>query len=62
MRVLRHRNGLSSDVMDVSTLEVFKSRLDSALSKSSRRSPCLYHRDWNQMVFKVSSNPNHPLI
>lgn len=32
MRVLRHRNGLSRDLMDVSTLEVFKSGLDGALS------------------------------
>jgi len=62
MRVVKHWNRLPSEVAAVPSLEVFKARLDGALSWSSGRCPCSWQGGWNQMIFKVPSNPYHSMI
>lgn len=60
VRVLKHWDRLPTLTMGVSSMEVFKIRLDGALS-SERRS-CPWQGSWKQMVFKVHSDPNHSVI
>ena len=51
--MVRHWNRLPREAVDVPLLEMFKARFDGDLHKK---------RNWNQMGFKVPSNPNHPVI
>lgn len=63
MRVGRHWHRLLREVVDVPYLQVFKARLDEALSNlvlwkmSLPTAGC-----WNKRVFKVPSNTNHSMI
>jgi len=61
MRVVRH--WLPREAVDASSLAVFKVRLDGALSNLVwwKVSWPMAGR-WNQMTFKVPSNPNHSMI
>jgi len=47
MSMVRHWNRLPREAVGAPSLEVFKAGLDGA---------------WNEMVFKVLSNPNHSMI
>jgi len=63
MSVVRHWNRLSGEVVDVQSLEVFKVRLDRALSNLiGERCPCPWQRHWTRWFFKVPSKPNHSMI
>jgi len=49
MSVVRHWNRLSGEVVDVQSLEVFKVRLDRALSNLiGERCPCPWQRHWTR--------------
>jgi len=63
VRVIRYWHRLPRKFVDAPCLEVFKARLDGVLSNlASRRCPCPWQRDWNYMIFKAPSNPNHFMI
>jgi len=54
MRVVKHWHRLPREVADARSLEVFKARLDGALSIwSGGRCPCPWQGGWNQTIFKV---------
>jgi len=62
MRVVRPRPRLPREAVAAPSLAVFKARLDGALSNwSGGRCPCSWQGRWNQMVFKVPSNPNYSM-
>jgi len=52
VRVVRPRPRLPREAVAAPSLAVLKARLDGALSNLG----------WNQMLFKVPSNPNHSII
>lgn len=52
--------GLSRGTEDAPSLEVFEPRLDAALNKW--KVPCPWQWNWNKIIFRVPSNPNHFLI
>jgi len=63
MRVVKHWDRLPREAVDAPSLEVFKTRLDGALSNLGWwKMSLLMAGGWNQMIFKVSSNPNHSMI
>jgi len=48
MRVVKHWNKLPREAVDAPSLEVFKARLDGALSNLlSGRCPCPWQAEWN---------------
>lgn len=47
--------------VDVTSLEVFKFKLDLEQPDLLESIPS-YGREWDWMVFKVSSSPNHSMI
>ena len=63
VRVVRHRNRLPREVVNVPSLEAFKARLDGAVSNLVWWEASLpIAGGWNEMVLKVPSNPNHSMI
>ena len=63
MRVVRHWPRLPREAVAAPSLAAFKARLDGALSNLGwRRMSLLMAGGFNQMIFKVPSNPNHSLI
>ena len=60
---MSHRNGLPSKVVDAPILEVFKARLDGAVSNLVCWEVSLpIARGWNWIILKVPSNTNHFVI
>jgi len=60
VRVVRHWNRLPRELVDAPSLEVFKARLDGALSTVVWWKVSLpMAGGWNEIAYKVSSNPNH---
>jgi len=63
MRVVRHWHTLPREAVTAPSLAVFKARLDGALSNLVWwKMSLLVSGGWNQMIFKVPSNPNHSMI
>jgi len=64
MRVVRHWNRWPREAVAAPSLAVFKARLDGALSNLvwQKVALLLWQGGWNQMIFKVPSNPNHSMI
>ena len=56
VRVVRPWHRLPREAVAAPSLEVFKARLDGALSNPP------WQGGWNEMIFKVPSNPNHYVI
>ena len=62
-RVLRHWHRLRREVVDVSSLEVFKTRLDGAFGSLICWVIALpVAWGWSSMTLKVPSNPSHSMI
>jgi len=63
MRVVKHWKRLPREAMGAPSLAVFKARLDGALSTLGWwKMSLLMAEGWNQMIYKVPSNPNHSMI
>jgi len=63
MRVVKHWHRLPREAMDALSPEVFKARLDGALSNLVQwKMSCSWQRGWNCMIFMVPSNPKHSMI
>jgi len=63
MRLVRPWHRLPREAVAAPSLEVFKARLDGALSNLvSRKVSPLMVGGWNRMTFKVPSNPYHSMI
>jgi len=63
MSVVKHWPRLSREAVAAPSLAGFKARLDGALSNLGWwEMSLLMAGDWNQMSFKVPSNPNHSVI
>ena len=63
MRVVRPWLRLPREAVAAPSLAVFKARLDGALSNLVWwKVSLLMAGGWNQMIFKVPSNPNHSMI
>lgn len=63
VRVVRHWKGLPREVVDVSSLEVFKDRLSEAFRNLVFWNVlCLWQPGWKWMTLKVPSKPNHFII
>jgi len=61
MGVLRHWHRLPREAVAAPSLAVFKARLDGALSNLVWWKVSL-QGGWNQVIFKVPSDPNHSMI
>ena len=62
-RVVRHWSRLPSEAVNAPSLEVFKARLDGAVSNLLWRDVLLHTAGgWNWMILKVPSNPNRSVI
>jgi len=60
VRVVRYRNRLPSEVVNVPSLEAFQARLDGAVSNLAQWEVSLpMAGGWNRRISKVPSNPNH---
>jgi len=63
MRVVKHWPRLPRGAVAAPSLAVLKARLDGALSTLGWWKGSLpMAGGWNQMIFKVPSNPNHSMI
>jgi len=63
LEVVRHWHRLPREAVDAPSLEVFKARLDGALSSLVWwKMSLLMAGGWNQMTFQVPSNPYHSVI
>jgi len=63
MRVVKHWTRLPREAVAAPSLQVSKARLDGALSNLVWwKVSLLMAGAWNQMIFKVPSNPNHSMI
>jgi len=63
MRVVKHWPRLPREAVAAPSLAVFKARLTGALSTLGWwKMSLLMAGGWNQMSFKVPSNPNHSVI
>ncbi|KAK4831685.1 hypothetical protein QYF61_018682 [Mycteria americana] len=63
MKVVRHWNSLPREIVDAPSLEVFKGRLDGALSNLMEWKVSLpIAGGWTSLSSKVPSNPNHSMI
>ena len=63
LRVVRHWHRLPRAAVDAPSLEVLKARLDGALGSLGWWEVSLpMAGDWNWVVFRVPSNPNHSVI
>jgi len=63
MRAVRSWHRLPREAVAAPSLEVFKARLDGALSNLAEwKVSLLMAGGWNQMIFKVPSNPYHSMI
>jgi len=63
VRVVKHWHRLPREAVAAPSLAVFKARMDGALSTLGWWKMSLpMARGWNQMIFKVPSNPNHSMI
>jgi len=63
MRVVRPWPRLLREAVAAPSLAGFKARLDGALSTLGwGKMSLLMAGGWNQMIFKVPSNPNHSMI
>lgn len=58
--MVRHWNRLLRGTLDDTSLAVFKARLDEALLWWKVSLP--WQKGWSKMMFKVPSNPYHPMI
>lgn len=60
MRLGRHYNNFFREGLDVLPLEVLEARLDGSLNNLIQiKVSVSIAGGWNQLVFKISSNPNH---
>jgi len=62
MRVVRQWQRLPREAVAAPSLAGFKARLDGALSTLGWWEMCSRQGGWNQVIFKVPSNPNHSMI
>ena len=63
MRVVKHWNRLPTEAVAAPSLAVFKAGLDGALSNLVWWKVSLpMAGGWNQVIFKVPSNPNHFMV
>jgi len=64
MRVVKHWLRLPREAVAAPSLAGFKARLDGALSTLGwwEMSLLMAEGGWNQMIFKVPSNPYHSMI
>ena len=63
MRVVKHWPRLPRAAVAAPSLAVFKARLDGSLSNLGWwKMSLLMAGGWNQMIFKVPSNPNHSVM
>ena len=62
IRIVRHWNRLTREVVDAPFLETSKVRLDGAVSTwSGYQCPCSLHGSWTRWPLKVPSNSNHSM-
>jgi len=62
MKVVNHRHTLPREVVNVPSLETFKTRLDGALSNLTKlKMSLLTAGSWTRWPSKVPSNPNHSM-
>jgi len=63
MRVVKHWHRLPREAVAAPSLEVFKARLDEALSTLGWWNVSLPVAGvWNEVVYRVPSNPNHSMM
>ena len=61
--LVRHWSRLPSEAVDVPSLGALQARLDGAVSNLGWREVSLpIAGGWNEVVLKVPSNPNHPMV
>jgi len=63
MRVVRYGNRLPREAVDAPPLKCSRPGwMGLRATWSSGKCPCSWQGGWNQMIFKVPSNPNHSMI
>jgi len=62
VRMVRPWARFPREAVPAPSLTVFKARTGLGAPWAGGRGPCPWQRGWNEMVYKVPSNPNHSVI